>query len=90
MADEPPGLVVPFSPTSASWRNAVEEFFSKLSRLRLKHAIFNSLNECVAPIESYIKHRNATDARPFRWSKKPEDLVEAWKKSHQKLQESAT
>ena len=76
-----------FTPTSASWMNAVEGFFSRLSRQRLKHAIFNSLDECIAAIEGYIEHHNANDARPFRWSKKPEDLVEAWKKGHQKLQE---
>ena len=79
-----------FTPTSASWMNAVERFFSRLSRQRPRHAIFNSLDECIAAIEGYIEHQNATDARPFRWSKKPEDLVEAWKKGHQKLQELAS
>ncbi len=54
------------------------------------HAIFNSLDECIAAIEGYIEHHNSNDARPFRWSKAPEDLVEAWKKGHQKLQESAS
>ncbi|MCY4138150.1 MAG: IS630 family transposase, partial [Rhodobacteraceae bacterium] len=78
------------TPTSASWMTAVEGFFSKLSRQRLKHAIFNSLDECIAAIEGCIEHHNANDARPFRWSKAPEDLVEAWKKGHQKLQESAS
>ena len=78
-----------FTPTSASWMNAVEGFFSKLSRQRLKNAIFNSLDECIAAIEGYIEHHSTNDARPFRWSKAPEVLVEAWKKGHQKLQESA-
>ena len=79
-----------FTPTSASWMNAVERFFSKLSKQRLKHAIFNSLDECIAAIEGYIEHHNANDARPFRWSRKPEDLVEAWKTGHRKVQESAS
>ena len=79
-----------FTPTSASWMNAVEGFFSRLSRQRLKHAIFNSLDECIAAIVGYIEHHNATDARPFRWSKLPEDLVEAWKEGPRKLQESAS
>ena len=78
------------TPTSASWMNAVEGFFSRLSRQRLKHAIFNSRDECIAAIEGYIEHHNTNDSRPFRWSKEPEDLVEAWKKGHQKLQESAS
>ena len=79
-----------FTPTSASWMNAVEGFFSKLSRQRLKHEIFNSLDECIAAIEGYIEHHNVNDARPFRWSKKPEDFVEAWKTGHRKPQESAS
>ena len=69
-----------FTPTSASWMNAVEGFFSKLSRQRLKPAIFNSVDERIAAIKGHIEHHNANDARPFRWSKKPEDLVEAWKR----------
>ena len=64
--------------------------FSKLSRQRLKQAVFNSLDECIAAIEGYTEHHNTNDARPFRWSKAPEDHVEAWKKGHQKLQESAS
>ena len=79
-----------FTPTSASWMNAVEGFFSKLTRQRLKDAVFDSLDECVAAIEGYIEHHNASDARPFRWSRKPEDLVEAWKRGHQKLDEMAS
>ena len=79
-----------FTPTSASWMNAVEGFFSKLSRQRLKNAVFDSLDECIAAIEGCIEHHNVNDARPFRWSRKPEDLVEAWKRGHQKLQEMAS
>ena len=79
-----------FTPTSASWMNAVEGFFSKLSRQRLRHAVFNSVDECIEAIEGYIEHHNASDARPFHWRKKPEDIVEAWKKGHQKLHESAS
>ncbi len=70
--------------------NAVEGFLSKLSRQRLKDAVFDSLDECIAAIEGCIEHHNANDARPFRWSGKPEDLVEAWKRGHQKLQEMAS
>lgn len=79
-----------FTPTSASWMNAVEGFFSKLSRQRLKNAVFNSLDECTAAIGGYIEHHNANHARPFRWSRNPEDLVEAWKRGHRKLEEMAS
>src|SRR6202011_5191385 len=32
-----------FTPTSASWLNAVEDFFSKLTRRRLKRGVFRSV-----------------------------------------------
>ncbi len=79
-----------FTPTSASWMNAVEGFFPELSRQRLKDAVFDPPAGCVAAIEGYIAHHNAIDARPFRWSRRPEDLVEAWKRGHQKLREMAS
>ena len=55
----------------------------------LKDAVFDSLDECIAAIEGYIAHHDANHARPFRWSRKPEDFVEAWKRGHLKLQEMA-
>ncbi len=78
-----------FTPTSASWMNAVEGFFPELTRQRLKDAVFDSLDDCVAAIEGYIEHHNASDARPFRWSRNPEDLVASWKRGHRRLQEMA-
>ncbi|MCY4314840.1 MAG: transposase, partial [Roseovarius sp.] len=76
-----------FTPTSASWMNAVEGFFSRLVRQRLKNAVFDSLDARVAAIGACIEHRNARDARPFRWSRGPEDLAGSWKRGHRKLQE---
>ena len=60
------------------------------SRQRLKHAAFNSLDECIAAAEGCTGHHSANGVRPFRWSKQPEDLVEAWKRGHLKLQELAS
>ena len=70
--------------------NAVEGFFSKLSRRKLQHSVFNSFDERVATIEGRIEHHNANGARPFRWSRQLEDLVEAWKKGHRKPKELAS
>jgi len=67
--------------------NAVEGFFSKLARQRLKTAIVNTLDECIAAVEDSIDHHNAHDALPFRWSRDPRDLVASWKRGHQRLQE---
>ena len=72
--------------TSASWVNAVEDFVSKLARQRLKHAIFNSLAECMAAVEGFIAHHNEHPARPFRWSKSLEDLVQSWKNGYHMIE----
>ncbi len=61
-----------FIPTPASRTSAVEGFFSKLARSRLRNAIFNLLDACIAVIKGYIKHHNENNAHPFRWSKEPE------------------
>ena len=49
---------VHFTPTSPSWLNAVEGFFTKLTRRHLKHAIFNSITECEAAIHRFIEEHN--------------------------------
>ena len=38
-----------FTPTSSSWLNAVEGFFAKLSRRRLKHGVFAPSSTCRPP-----------------------------------------
>ncbi|MCY4191668.1 MAG: hypothetical protein OXD42_10180 [Rhodospirillaceae bacterium] len=74
-------------PTSVSRMNAVEGVFSRVSRQRLRNAVFDSLVAFLAAIEGTTNHHKAYHARPFRWSRKPEDRVEAGKRGHQKLQE---
>ena len=81
-----PGWTFHFTPTSASWMNAVEGFFSKLARQRLKNTIFTSVDACREAIENYIEHHNVNDAKPFKWSKNPDDLVASWKRGYQKLE----
>ncbi len=78
-----------FTPAPASWTDTVEGFLSRLTGQQLRDAVFDSLDDCVAAIEGYIGHHNASDARPFRWSRNPEDLVASWKRGHRKLQEMA-
>ena len=40
-----PRFVFHFTPTSASWLNAVESFFAKLTKKRLKRGVLRSLQE---------------------------------------------
>ena len=90
MAEEQRQMEFRCTPAPASRLNAVGGFFSRHSRQRLRHAVSRSRDDCLAAIKGYIEHQNANYARPFRCSRKPEELVEAWKKGHRKLQESAS
>ncbi len=51
-----PRWVFHFTPTSASWLNAVETFFSALTRRRLKRGDFASITDLQAAINRYIAH----------------------------------
>lgn len=43
--------------------NAVDEFFSKLSRQRPNEAVFDALDECIAATEGYFVHHTESNAR---------------------------
>jgi transposase/transcriptional regulator with XRE-family HTH domain len=57
-----------FTPTSASWLNAVEGFFSTLTRRRLQRGTFTGVVDLQAAIKRYIAEHNRS-ARPFVWTK---------------------
>ena len=63
-----------FTPTSASWINAVETFFSALTRRRLRRGDFRSVVDLQAAINRYIAEHN-DDARPFTWTKPARAIV---------------
>ena len=48
-----------FTPTSASWLNAVENFFSKITRQRIWRGAFHSLVDLQAAINRYLVEHNA-------------------------------
>src|SRR5207249_6123304 len=52
-----------FTPTSASWLNAVEGFFAKLTNRRLKRGVFRSVPDLQAAIECFLAETNA-DPKP--------------------------
>jgi len=67
--------------------NAVEGVVATRARPRLKNAIFNSLEECIAAVDGAIEHPDAHDAKPFRWRRDPGDRVASWKRGHRRLQD---
>ncbi len=84
-----PDRIFHFNPAPASWTDAVEGFLPELTGQRLKDAVLDPLDGCVAAMEGYIGHHNASDARPFRWSRNPEDPVASCRRGHRRLGEMA-
>jgi transposase len=69
-----PRFVFHYTPTSGSWLNAVETFFSALTRRRLKRGSFRSVVDLQAAINRYIAEHNA-DPKPFTWTKTPAQIL---------------
>ena len=67
-----------FTPTSGSWLNAVEGFFSALTRRRLRRGVFCSIVELQAAINRYIDEHNDEhndDPAPFVWTKTADQIT---------------
>ena len=74
-----------FTPTSCSWLNAVEGFFAKLTRRRLKRGVFHSIADLQAAINRYIEEHNH-DPRPFIWKADPDAIIAARNRGFQALE----
>jgi len=61
-------FVFHFTPTSASWLNAIEGFLAKLTKKRLKHGVFRSLRELKGAVHRFLDHTNAKP-KPFTWTR---------------------
>jgi transposase len=68
-----------FTPTSCSWLNAVEGYFAKLSRRRLKRGVFKSVADLEAAINRFVAETNH-DPKPFVWTKNPNKIIAAVKR----------
>ena len=76
-----------FTPTSASWLNAVEGFFAKLTRQRLKRGVFRSVVDLQFAINCFVADTNA-DPKPFVWTADPKRVLAAVKRGKQTLEVS--
>jgi transposase len=65
-----PRWIFHFTPTSCSWLNAVEGFFAKLTRRRLRRGSFPSLVALQEAINRFVEEHNR-DPRPFVWTADP-------------------
>lgn len=70
-----PRWVFHFTPTSASWLNAVEGFFSIITRRKIRRGVFKSVADLEEAIRRYIRDHNG-QAKPFVWTKTAEVIFE--------------
>jgi hypothetical protein len=73
-----------FTPTSASWLNAVEGFFAILTKRRLKRGVFRSVADLQAAINRFLDDHNA-HSKPFQWVADPDKIIAAVRRGHQAL-----
>ncbi|MDR9469457.1 IS630 family transposase [Marinospirillum sp.] len=72
---EHPRFQLHFTPTSASWLNAVESWFGQLERRALYRGAFSSVGDLEKALRHYIKVHNKELAKPFRWTKTAESIM---------------
>jgi transposase len=80
-----PRFVFHFTPTSCSWLNAVEGFFAKLTKRRLKRGVFRSIVDLQAAINRFIDEANH-EPKPFVWTADPNKIIAAVKRGTQVLE----
>ncbi len=73
-----------FTPTSASWLNAVEGFFARLTRRRLQRGVFHSLVDLQAAINRFLTDHNQSP-KPFIWTADPDTIIAAANRGYQVL-----
>jgi transposase len=79
-----PRFAFHYTPTSCSWLNAVEGFFAKLTRRRLKRGVFRSIVELQAAINRFLADTN-DNPKPFTWTADPDKIIAAVRRGHQML-----
>jgi transposase len=63
-----------FTPTSASWMNTVEIWFSILTKQQVRRGVYHDVPELIAAIEHYIDGYNDR-APPFVWTKTADQVL---------------
>ena len=69
-----PGIHVHFTPTSASWLNLVEVWFSIIERQAIHRGSFGNVRELITAIKNFITGWNQR-AHPFVWTKTADEIL---------------
>ena len=79
-----PRFTFHFLPTSCSSLNAVEGFFAKLAKRRLKRGVLRSVVDLQATINGFRDEHNE-EPTPFTWTADPDRIIAAVRRGHQVL-----
>ena len=69
-----PRITLHFTPTSGSWLNMVEIFFSIITRQAIRRGTFTSVPDLIGAIRAFIDGWNDR-CRPFAWTKTAEQIL---------------
>lgn len=69
-----PRFHIHYTPTSCSWLNLVERFFSEITTKRIRRGIFRSVLELIQAIDEYLELYNVK-AKPFVWTKTADKII---------------
>jgi transposase len=82
-----PRFKLHFTPTSASWLNAVEGWFSQLERRSIYRGVFTSVKELRDEIHRFIKVHNSDSAKPFKWTKSAAMIIDSVERAKKQINE---
>lgn len=71
-----PRFVLHFTPTSSSWINLVERWFSELTTKKLQRGAHRSTRALDADIRTWIEHWNE-NPKPYVWVKTADEILDA-------------
>ena len=69
-----PRITLHFTPTSGSWLNLVEVFFSIITRQAIRRGSFDSVKQLTTAIADFITGWNQR-CHPFVWTKTPDQIL---------------
>src|SRR5258706_30162 len=71
-----PRFVLHFTPTSSSWLNLVERWFSELTTKKLRRGAHRSVRDLNTDIRAWMKTWN-DDPKPYVWTKTADQILES-------------
>jgi transposase len=82
-----PRFVLHFTPTSSSWLNLVERWFSELTTKLLRRGAHRSVRQLNADIRAWIQTWN-DNPRPFVWTKTADQILDSIARYCERINES--